>query len=567
MAKILNFNIGMLGHVDSGKTSLAKALSTVASTAAFDKNPQSKERGITLDLGFSSFTVDVPDHLKGSGYEKVQYALVDCPGHASLIKTIIGGAQIIDLMVLVIDIVKGVQTQTAECLVIGEIICNKMLVVLNKVDMLPPEKKQAAIEKMTKRMQKTLENTKFAGCPITIAAANPGGSSDATTHREPQGIENLIQVLGESTYIPTRSANGSFLFSVDHCFSIRGQGTVMTGTVLSGKASVNDQVEISSLQMTKKVKSIQMFRKPVYAIKQGDRAGLCVTQFDPKLLERGLVCTPGSLPTLYAAVVSIAKIPYYSGSVATKSKFHVTIGHSTVMAQITIFAQVTTSGENKERNHPPGDAMERLTLQSKTFDFTADYIFRAELSKDKTEKQWALLVFDKPVVCRPNSLAIGSKFDTDINANKCRLAFKAEILEAITAKDYVSSVLPKLKVYKNKSREGTVERVHDDYSVICKGLLKKETNIALFSGLRVELSTGESGVIDGSFGLSGKIKIRLPDGLKPETKVLLGGKGKKSKKKQNETTEPQQATTNQAVRVAMHFKRYIYDPAKRMAQT
>ncbi len=133
--------------------------------------------------------------------------------------------------------------------------------------------------------------------------------------------------------------------------------------------------------MTKKVKSIQMFRKPVVAIKQGDRAGLCVTQFDPKLLERGLVCTPGSLPTLYAAVVSIAKIPYYSGSVATKSKFHVTIGHSTVMAQITIFAQVTTSGENMEGNRPPGDAMERLTLQTKTFDFTADYIFQAELSK------------------------------------------------------------------------------------------------------------------------------------------------------------------------------------------
>lgn len=101
--KILNFNIGVLGHVDSGKTSLSKALSIVASTAAFDKNPQSKERGITLDLGFSSFLVDSPEHLKFSDlnlnnddsktstqYDKVQFTLVDCPGHASLIKTIIG---------------------------------------------------------------------------------------------------------------------------------------------------------------------------------------------------------------------------------------------------------------------------------------------------------------------------------------------------------------------------------------------------------------------------------------------------------------------------------------------
>ena len=91
--KTLNFNVGVLGHVDSGKTSLAKALSTVASTASFDKNPQSKERGITLDLGFSSFTVDIPEHLKDDRkkYENLQFTLVDCPGHASLIRTIIGG--------------------------------------------------------------------------------------------------------------------------------------------------------------------------------------------------------------------------------------------------------------------------------------------------------------------------------------------------------------------------------------------------------------------------------------------------------------------------------------------
>lgn len=91
----LNFNIGVLGHVDSGKTSLARALSSTASTAAFDKNPQSRERGITLDLGFSSFTVDLPDHLRDSEglkhYDSLQFTLVDCPGHASLIRTIIGG--------------------------------------------------------------------------------------------------------------------------------------------------------------------------------------------------------------------------------------------------------------------------------------------------------------------------------------------------------------------------------------------------------------------------------------------------------------------------------------------
>jgi translation elongation factor EF-1alpha len=89
---VLNLNVGILGHVDSGKTSLAKALSTTASTASFDKNPESQERGITIDLGFSSLLLEMPQHLKNScSEEKLQLTLVDCPGHASLIRTIIGG--------------------------------------------------------------------------------------------------------------------------------------------------------------------------------------------------------------------------------------------------------------------------------------------------------------------------------------------------------------------------------------------------------------------------------------------------------------------------------------------
>ena len=120
---IININIGILGHVDSGKTSLVKALSTSLSTAALDKNTQSQQRGITLDLGFSAFHLPIPPHLKDGGFnlddnvDTLQFTLVDCPGHASLIRTIIGGAQIIDMMILVVDANKGIQTQTAECLV------------------------------------------------------------------------------------------------------------------------------------------------------------------------------------------------------------------------------------------------------------------------------------------------------------------------------------------------------------------------------------------------------------------------------------------------------------------
>lgn len=87
------------------------SLSTSLSTAALDKHPQSKERGITLDLGFSSFTIPMPEHLQHIPGRTLQFTLVDCPGHASLIRTIIGGAQIIDMMILVVDVTKGIQVQ------------------------------------------------------------------------------------------------------------------------------------------------------------------------------------------------------------------------------------------------------------------------------------------------------------------------------------------------------------------------------------------------------------------------------------------------------------------------
>lgn len=145
----LNFNVGIVGHVDSGKTSLARVLSHIASTAAFDKSKQSQERGITLDLGFSSFKVPIPEQLKDkTSLDTLQFTLVDCPGHASLIRTIIGGAQIVDILLLVIDVTKGIQTQTGECIVVGELTCNKMIVVLNKIDLIPVDSRMKTIEKV-----------------------------------------------------------------------------------------------------------------------------------------------------------------------------------------------------------------------------------------------------------------------------------------------------------------------------------------------------------------------------------------------------------------------------------
>ncbi|XP_077384941.1 selenocysteine-specific elongation factor isoform X2 [Festucalex cinctus] len=509
-SRTLNFNVGVLGHVDSGKTSLARALSSTASTAAFDKNPQSRERGITLDLGFSSFTVDLPEQLRESGdqrqpYDNLQFTLVDCPGHASLIRTIIGGAQIIDLMMLVVDVVKGVQTQTAECLLIGELTCPRMVVVLNKTDLLPANKRQSAIEKMTKRLHKTLENTSFKDCPVIAVAAKPGGP-EAAEMEEPQGVSELIELLKKQTYLPRRDPAGDLLMAVDHCFSIRGQGTVMTGTILQGSLAINDSVEIPALKVTKKVKSIQMFRKPVSGAMQGDRVGVCVTQFDPKLLERGLVCTPGSLRTIFAAVISARKIGYFKGSLSTRAKFHITVGHETVMARVTFFGL------------PPNTPQQPCSLET-AFAFDREYLYQEDYVTGQGEsgsgpdpEQWALLEFERPVTCPLLCLVIGSKLDTDIYANACRLAFQGRLLHGFEDKGYAETGLPRLLIYKTKHREGQVERVTDDYTVIGRNLFKKETNLQIFVGLKVTLSTGETGVIEGGFGQSGKFKIRVQGG-------------------------------------------------------
>ncbi|XP_039104549.1 selenocysteine-specific elongation factor [Hyaena hyaena] len=590
----VNVNVGVLGHIDSGKTALARALSTTASTAAFDKQPQSRERGITLDLGFSCFSVPLPARLRAAlpaspaapgaapepGEPRLQVTLVDCPGHASLIRTIIGGAQIIDLMMLVIDVTKGLQTQSAECLVIGQIACQKLVVVLNKIDLLAEGKRQAAIDKMTKKMQKTLENTKFRGAPIIPVAARPGGP-EAPETETPQGISELIELLTSQISVPARDPSGPFLMSVDHCFSIKGQGTVMTGTILSGSISLGDSVEIPALKVVKKVKSMQMFHTPVTSAMQGDRLGICVTQFDPKLLERGLVCAPESLHTVHAALISVEKIPYFRGPLQTKAKFHITVGHETVMGRMLFFSPA------------PDDFDREPVLDS--FDLSREYLFQEQyLSQDLApvatdgggadketgpaaegrhpRQQWALVEFEKPVTCPRLCLVIGSRLDADIHASTCRLAFHGVLLRGLEDRDYAASFLPRLRVYKLKCKQGLVERVMDDHSVIGRSLFKKETSIQLFVGLKVHLSTGELGIIDSAFGQSGKFKIRIPGGLSPESKRILAPTGKKRGRagrgeaaRQEEGAEQPEPT--QHVTLSLSFKRYVFDAHKRMVQS
>lgn len=197
---------------------------------------------------------------------------------------------------------------------------------------------------------------------------------------------------------------------------------------------------------------------------QGDRVGVCVTQFDPKLLERGVVCTPGSLRTLYAAVISVRKIGYFKGSLANRAKFHITMGHETIMARVAFFGLPPVAA-----SEPPADAepppLQPCSLDT-PFTFEREYFYQdeyvtgqGEVSPGSDPEQWALLEFERPVTCPSLCLVIGSKLDTDIHANACRLAFQGRLLQGFEDKGYAETALPRLRIYKTKHKEGQVERV------------------------------------------------------------------------------------------------------------
>jgi selenocysteine-specific elongation factor len=523
--RILNINVGVLGHVDTGKTSLVKTLSSVLSTAALDKSKQSRARGITLDLGFSAFLLPLPEQLRdehtspsendsksnaskkknsnssssdsvgsssnsanlGQKYDLLQVTLVDCPGHASLIRTIIGGAQIIDMILLVVDATKGMQTQTAECLVIAEMTTRNLIVVLNKIDMFPENEREERVRLAEKKIRMALRGTKFVDAKMVGISACVGGEKVAAVGgREAVGsgvttmnangevagthnIHGLLDLLQSQMRAPNRDARPSadrFHFAVDHCFPIKGQGTVLTGTCLSGSARPNDIVEFPALSTQKKIKGLQMFRRKANIIQQGDRAGICVSNFDAKLMERGTIASPGTIKLIHGAIAVVRKVRFFKGQLNSGGKFHISVGHQTVMATVTFWgARELAQQVKQERDLKQNASNDNLTdrslgksslggtadladLPRLKFDWNQDFLHQdnyldtipvvdddlsSQVDSNKGENQpplhWARLEFLTPVFCPLDSLVIGSRLDTEVNANCCRLAFSGRLVE------------------------------------------------------------------------------------------------------------------------------------------
>ena len=286
-------NVGTIGHVDHGKTTLTAAISKCLSGkngnqavdfANIDKAPEERERGITINTAHIEYST-----------EKRHYAHVDCPGHADYVKNMITGAAQMDGAILVIAATDGPMAQTREHILLArQVGVPKMVVFMNKCDMVDdPE----LLDLVEMEIRDLLNEYEFDGDNTPIIR----GSALKALEGDPKwtpAIDELMEAV--DTWIPTpeRDNDKPFLMSIEDVFTITGRGTVVTGRVERGQLKLNDEVEIVGIKPTKKtvVTGIEMFRKQLDYAEAGDNAGVLLRGIAREEVERGQVLAkPGSV--------------------------------------------------------------------------------------------------------------------------------------------------------------------------------------------------------------------------------------------------------------------------------
>ncbi len=281
-------NIGTIGHVDHGKTTLTAAITKLFSKEFvayenIDKAPEERERGITINTSHVEYETD-----------KRHYAHVDCPGHADYVKNMITGAAQMDGAILVVSAADGPMPQTREHILLSrQVGVPKIVVYMNKCDQVDdPE----LLDLVEMEIRELLGEYNFdSECPIVRGSALKAIEGDATAE---QSIRDLIAAVDSYIDAPTRDTDKPFLMSIEDVFTISGRGTVVTGRVERGQLNLNDEVEIVGLRDTKKtvVTGIEMFRKSLDYAQAGDNAGVLLRGVARDEVERGQVLAkPGSV--------------------------------------------------------------------------------------------------------------------------------------------------------------------------------------------------------------------------------------------------------------------------------
>ena len=288
-------NIGTIGHVDHGKTTLTAAITKVLSEAGgaefsdyndIDKAPEEKARGITISTAHVEYETDGR-----------HYAHVDCPGHADYVKNMITGAAQMDGAILVVSAADGPMPQTREHILLARQVGVPALVVyMNKVDQVDDEE---LLELVEMEIRELLSSYEFPGDDIPIVK---GSALSALEGRDDAiGKDSIMELMGEvDKYIPQpeRPKDQPFLMPVEDVFSISGRGTVATGRVERGVITVGEEVEIVGIKETQKttVTGVEMFRKLLDQGEAGDNVGILLRGTKREEIERGQVlCAPGSI--------------------------------------------------------------------------------------------------------------------------------------------------------------------------------------------------------------------------------------------------------------------------------
>ncbi len=281
-------NIGTIGHVDHGKTTLTAAISKEFSKdfmdySAIDSAPEERERGITINTTHVEYET-----------EKRHYAHVDCPGHADYVKNMITGAAQMDGAILVVSAADGAMPQTREHILLSrQVGVPKIVVFMNKCDQVDDKE---ILELVEMEIRELLGEYGFdAECPIIKGSALKALEGDADAVK---AIHDLMAAVDDYIDTPERDTDKPFLMSIEDVFTISGRGTVVTGRVERGKLNLNDEVEIVGLRDTRKtvVTGIEMFRKSLDYAESGDNAGVLLRGISREDVERGQVLAkPGSV--------------------------------------------------------------------------------------------------------------------------------------------------------------------------------------------------------------------------------------------------------------------------------
>ena len=286
-------NIGTIGHVDHGKTTLTAAITTVLAKSGgakimkyddIDKAPEEKARGITINTAHVEYET-----------AKRHYAHVDCPGHADYVKNMITGAAQMDGAILVIAATDGAMAQTREHILLSrQVGVPRMVVFLNKCDMVDDDE---LIDLVEMEVRDLLNEYGYEGDETPVIK----GSALKALEGDPkyvQAIYDLMDAVDEWIPTPERDTDKPFLMSIEDVFTITGRGTVVTGRVERGQLKLNDEVEIVGIRDTQKtvVTGIEMFRKQLDYAEAGDNAGVLLRGISREQVERGQVLAkPGSV--------------------------------------------------------------------------------------------------------------------------------------------------------------------------------------------------------------------------------------------------------------------------------